>query len=72
MNNVLIPIAKSVSAPLGQTASASARDVAVQKTISASGRPGMLAKQTTLVFSNKKIDDIMKIVKSLEKSGITR
>ena len=41
---------------------ASATDVAIQKKIFGSGR-------TTLMISNEEMDDIMKIVKSLEDSG---
>ena len=33
-------------------------------------RPSELAKRTTLIISNEKMNDIMKIVKSLEESGL--
>ena len=33
-------------------------------------RPSDLAQQTTLMISNKKIDDVVKIVKYLEESGL--
>ena len=59
MKNVLKPLAKSVLIPLGLTAPASATDAAIQKTNFRSGR-------TTLIISN----DIMKVVKSLEESGL--
>ena len=58
---VLKPLAKSVLVPLGLTAAASATDVAIQKKIYGS---------TTLVFSNEDLNDIMKIVESLEESGL--
>ena len=41
----------------------SAADSAIQKKIYGSG-------STTLVISNKEMEDIMKIVKSLEESGL--
>ena len=56
---VLTPLAKSVLLPLGLTAAALATDAATQNKNFASG-------MTTLIFSNKELDDIMKIVKSLE------
>ena len=64
IGNVLKPLTKSVLAPLGLTAAASATDVAICKNILGSGT-------TTLVFSNKDLNDIKKIVKSsLVKSGL--
>ena len=59
MKNVLKPLAKSVSIPLGLTAAASATDAAVHKTIFGSGT-------TTLVFLNEDLNDRMKIIESLE------
>ena len=50
--------------PLGLTAVASATDAAIQKKIYGSGT-------TTLIFSNQKIEDMMKIVKSLKESGLS-
>ena len=49
--------------PLGLTAPTSATDTAIQKQIFGLGA-------TTLIILNEKIDDIMKIVKSLEDSGL--
>ena len=63
IKNVITPIAKSVLIPLGLTAAASAADVAIHKKILGSGN-------TTLITSNKDIEDLVKIVKSLEDSGI--
>ena len=60
---VAIPLAKTVLAPLGITASASEIDGAIQKKIHGSGT-------SALVVPNKEMDDIMKIVKGLEDSGI--
>ena len=70
MKNVLKPLPKSVLIPLGLTAAASATDAAIHKKMFGSGmRPSDLAKQATLIISNEEINDIMKIVQSLEESG---
>ena len=62
MKNGIKPLAKSVSIPLGLTAAASAADTGIHKKISGSG--------TTLIMSNDEMKDIIKIVKSLENSGL--
>ena len=59
MKNVLKPLAKSVLIPWGLTASVSATAATIQKKVFGSGR-------TTLIISNEEMDDIMKIVKSLD------
>ena len=65
MKNVLTPLAKSVLIPLGLTAAAaSAADARIHKKILGSG------SNTTLIISNKDMDDLIKIVKSLEDSGL--
>ena len=64
INNVLNPLAKSVLIPLGLTAAASAADAGRHKKILGSG------KNTSLIISNKDMDDLIKIVKSLEDSGL--
>ena len=56
---VAIPLAKNVLAPLGITAAASAIDAGIQKKIHGSGT-------TTLIISNKEMNDMMKIVQALE------
>ena len=61
--NVLKPLAESALIPSGLTAAASAIDAAIQKTIYLSG-------VTTLIISNEEMEDIMKIVKYLEESGL--
>ena len=63
IKGVLKPLAKGVLITLGSTASASATDAAIQKRIIRSG-------VTTLIISNKETNDIMKIDKSLEESGL--
>ena len=63
LENVLTPLAKIVLIPLRLTAAVSATDAAIQKRIFGSG---MMA----LIISNKKMDDIMKIVESLEEFAL--
>ena len=63
IENVLKPLAKSVLMPLGLTAAVLATDVAIHKKMFGSGF-------TTLIISNEEMNDIMKIVKCLEESGL--
>ena len=63
MENVFKTLAKSVLISLGLTAAASAIDVAIQKKIFGSCI-------TTLMISNEQMDDIMKIIQSLEKPAL--
>ena len=65
IKSVIKLLAKSVLIPLGLTAAASAGDAGIHKKILGSGR-----NNTTLIISNDEMDDILKIVKSLEDSGI--
>ena len=58
-----MPLAKNVLAPLGLTAAMSAIDGGIKKKMLGSGT-------TTLIISNDEMNDIIKIVKSLEKSGV--
>ena len=51
--------------PLGLTAAASAADTGIHKKILGSGH-----NNTTLIIPNDEINDIIKIVKSLEDSGL--
>ena len=60
---VAIPLAKNVLAPLGITTTASAIDAGIRKKIHGSGT-------STLIISNQKMNDIMKIVQALEDSNI--
>ena len=60
---VAVSLAKNILAPLGITAAASAIDAGIQKKIHGSGT-------TTLIISNEEMNDIMKIVQSLEDSNI--
>ena len=63
IENVLKPLVKSMLTPLGLTAAASGTDTAIHKKIFGSG-------MTTLMISNEEMNDIMKIIKSLEESGL--
>ena len=63
IKNVITPLAKSVLTPLGLTAAASAADAGIHKKILGSGN-------TTLIISNKDMNDLIKIVKPLEDSGL--
>ena len=67
MKSVIKPLAKSVLIPLGLTAAASAADAGIHKKILGSGSDH---NNTILIISNDEMDDIMKIVKSLEDSGV--
>ena len=66
MKSVIKPLAKSVLIPLGLTAAASEADAGMHKKILGSGHNN----NTTLIISNDEMDDILKIVKSLEDSGV--
>ena len=60
---VAMPLAKNVLAPLGSTAAMSAIDGSIKKKMLGSGT-------TTLIISNDEMNDIIKIVKSLENFGV--
>ena len=66
MKNVIKPLAKSVLIPLGLTAAASAADAGIHKKIFGSEHNNT----TTLIISNDKMKDIIRIVKSLDDSGL--
>ena len=63
IKNVITPLAKSVLIPLGLTPAASAADAGTHKKILGSGN-------TTLIISNKDMEDLIKIVKSFEDLGL--
>ena len=63
MKSVLTPLAKYVLIPLGLSEGISAADAAIQKKIYGSGTAAS-------IISNEEMKDIMKIVKSLEESGL--
>ena len=60
---VAIPLAKHVLAPLGITAAATAIDVGIQKKTHVSAT-------TTLIILNKEMNDMIKIVQTVEDSNI--
>ena len=64
MKSVITPLAKSVLIPLGLTAASSAVGAGIHKKILGSGN------NTTLIISNKEMDDLIKIVKSLDDPGL--
>ena len=64
IKHVIKPLAKSVLIPLRLSAVASAADAGIHKKLLGSGN------MTTLIISNDEIYDIIKIVKSLEDSGL--
>ena len=66
IKNGIIPLAKSILIPLGLTAEASVAEAGIQKKILASRHNNT----TTLIISNNEMEDIIKIVKSLEDSGL--
>ena len=72
IKNVITPLAKSVLIPLGLTAAASAADAGIHQKILGSGRhsSSALHNTATLIISNKDMEDLIKIVKSLEDSGL--
>ena len=59
---VAVPLAKNILALLGITAAATAIDAGIQKKIHGSGT-------TTLIISNKEMNDIMEIVQAFEDSN---
>ena len=65
MKSVIKSLAKSALIPLGLTAAASAADAGIHKKILGSGH-----NNTTLIISYDEMADILKIVKSLEDSGV--
>ena len=65
MKSAIKPLAKSILIPSRLTAAASAADARIHKNILESGH-----NNTTLIISNDEMDDILKIVKSLEDSGV--
>ena len=72
MKNILKSLARRVLIPIGSTAAAAATDAAIHKKMFwYSTHPSHLASHTTsLIISNKEMENIMKIVKSLEECGL--
>ena len=77
IKNVIKPLVKSVLIPLGLTATASATDAGIHKKNLGSGHNRPLSSalhihplSTTLIISNNEMENIIKIVKYLEDSGL--
>ena len=70
IKNVIKPLPKNVLIPLGLTAAASAADAGIHKKTLWSGRSSSSALHKTLIISNDEMEDIIKIIKSLEDSGL--
>ena len=68
MKSGIKPLAKTVLIPLGLTAAASAADAGIHKNVFGSGKANN--NNTILIISNNEMDDILKIVKPLEDSGV--
>ena len=61
--SVLATLAKGIVLPIGSSAAMSTKDAAIQKKVYAS-------RTIALIIENEEMEDIMKIVKSLEESGL--
>ena len=74
IKNVITPLAKNVLIPLGLTVAVSAADVGIHKKILGSGchSSSVSHNTTTLILSNKDMEDLIKIVKSLRFQIIKR
>ena len=70
IKNVIKPLAKSILIPLGLTAAASATDAGIHKKILESRNLSSSHNNTVLITSNNEMQDIIKMVKSLEESGL--
>ena len=66
LKSVIKPLAKSALVPLGLTAAVSAADDGIHKKILGSGHNN----NTILIIQKDEMDDILKVVKSLEDSGV--
>ena len=70
IKNVIKPLAKSILIPLGLTAAASATDAGIHKKILESRNLSSSHNNIVLITSNDEMEDIIKMVKSLEESGL--
>ena len=71
IKSVIKPLAQSVLIPLGLIAAVSAADAGIHKKIQGSGHHHSFSNSTTtLIIWNNEMEDIIKIVKSLEDSGL--
>ena len=72
IENILKLLAKSVLMPLALTAAASATDATIHKKVLESGLHSLdlASRVTTLIMLNEEMNNVMKIVKSLEESAL--
>ena len=71
IKNIIEPLNKSILIPLGLTASASAADAGIHTKILGFDHPlDSALHTTTLIISDDEMEDILKIVKSLEDSDL--
>ena len=70
IKNVIKLLAKSILIPLGLTAAVSATDAGIHKKILESRNLSSSHNNTVLITSNDEMEDIIKMVKSLEESGL--
>ena len=70
MKSVIQPLAKSVLIPLGLTTATSAADAGIHKKILVLILVLGSGHNTTLIISNDEMKEILKIVESLENSGL--
>ena len=70
MKNLLKLLAESVIVPLELTATALATDAAIHKKMFGSGMRSLDLAKRTAIISNEEMNDITKIVQSLEESGL--
>ena len=68
IKNLIKPLAKNVLITLGLTAAASAADAGIHKKVL--GSEHNHPSSTTLIISNAEMEDIIKILKSLNDSGL--
>ena len=61
--SVLATLAKGIVLPIGLSAAMSTKDAAIKKKV-------YVSRTTALIIENEEIEDIMKIVRSLEESGL--
>ena len=70
MKSVTAPLAESALLSLGLSEGMSVADAAIQKKVYGSDTLDLASRTTALIMLNEEIEDIMKIVKSHEESGL--
>ena len=72
LENVLKPLAKSAIMTLELTATSASNAAIYMKLFGSDMHPSDLTKQTKLIISDEKMNDIMKINKSLDECGLNK